>query len=58
VVPLTGAGRKGQSRGSAAVHNQREEAARFTMPQDLDECELAMTVILKFYDSRNVCRIF
>jgi hypothetical protein len=30
----------------------------FTMPQGLRECELAMTVILTFYDGSNVCRNF
>jgi hypothetical protein len=28
------------------------------MPQRLRECELAMTPILTFYDSSDVCRIF
>jgi hypothetical protein len=29
----------------------------FTMPQRLRECELAMTIILTFYDNSDVCRI-
>jgi hypothetical protein len=31
---------------------------RFTMPHGLRQCELAMTPILTFYDTRDVCRIF
>jgi hypothetical protein len=30
----------------------------FTMPRGLRECELAMTIILTFYDNSDVCRIF
>jgi hypothetical protein len=33
-------------------------AIGFTMPQGLRECELAMTLILTFYDGSDVCRIF
>jgi hypothetical protein len=36
----------------------QNRAPKFTMPQGLRECELAMTVILKFYDTSDVCRIF
>ena len=35
-----------------------EVQIEFSMPHGLHECELAMTVILKFYDGSNVCRNF
>jgi hypothetical protein len=51
------AGRAPRS-GHAAAHNQRELSAPFIMPHGLRDCELAMTLILKFYDASDVCRIF
>jgi hypothetical protein len=44
--------------GFVATHNRREQTPLFTMPRRLRECELAMTPILTFYDTRDVCRIF
>jgi hypothetical protein len=51
--------RKHHSRDAALLQctNQSMRAARFIMPHRSPECELAMTVILKFYDDSDVCRI-
>jgi hypothetical protein len=46
----------GRAWASAAMHNELG-VSKFTMPQRQRECELAMTLVLTFYDISDVCRI-